>query len=60
MPASWFLGRANNELYGDLKIELENDYSKGLGNYPASVDEAVALLNAYHQMKYGEKNTSSI
>ena len=39
---------ANNELYGDLKIELENDYAKGVDNNPASVNEAVALLNAYH------------
>ena len=55
MLASWFLRGANNELYGDLKIELENDYAKGLDNYPASVDEAVALLNAYLQKKYGER-----
>ena len=48
MLASWFLRGANSELYGDLKIELEDDYAKGLDNYPANVDEAVALLNAYH------------
>ena len=41
--ASWFLRGANNELYGNLRIELENEYAKGLDNYSASVDKAVAL-----------------
>ena len=55
MLAGCFLNGANNELYGDLKIELENDYAVGLDNYPASVDEAVALLNAYLQKMYGDR-----
>ena len=33
---------------------MENDYTKGIDNYLISVDEAVALFNAYQQKGFGE------
>ena len=51
MLASMFISGANNELYGDLKTELNNDFIKGVDNWPVDVDGAVQPMNAYMAKK---------
>lgn len=45
--AAMFLRSSHNELYRDLKTKLENDFTKGIDNYPMNLDDVVAHLNAY-------------
>ena len=40
-----FIGGANNELYGDLKMELNNGFAKGVDNWPANIHGTMQLLN---------------
>ena len=51
MLVAMFIGGANNELFGDLKTELNNDFAKGTDNWPTNIDEAVQLMNAYKVKK---------
>ena len=47
MLVSMFISGANNELFGDLKMELNNDFATGVDSWPVNLDEAVQLMNAY-------------
>ena len=44
-----FIYKADNERYGKLKEELQNDYMKGNNTYPETLVEAFQLLNNYKQ-----------
>ena len=46
MFVSMFISGANNDLFGDLKTELINDFTKGFDNWPINLEEAVQLINA--------------
>ncbi|CAB9512359.1 unknown protein [Seminavis robusta] len=43
-----FLSGSDQERYGELTIDLENDYTRGENNYPKTLDDAYARLDAYH------------
>ena len=51
MLVAMFIGGADNELFGDLKTELNNDFVKGTDNWPTNIDETVQLINAYKVKK---------
>ena len=46
-----FVINFNLRRYGRLIEELENDYTKGNGNYPCNMVKAYQLLNEYKQWK---------
>ena len=45
MKAGIFLDGFNGQKYKQLKDGLENDLSKGIDNYPPTVERDVHLLN---------------
>ena len=54
-----FIFKADQEKYGKLKDDLQNDYTKGANNYPKTLVEAFQMLNNYKQSykKPVSKNT---
>lgn len=51
-----FIAKADNENFGKLKEDLENDYAKGSNHYPTQLTDAYSLLSNFKQYK---KKTSS-
>ena len=49
------IAKSDNNRYGDLKTELENDYTKGDNRYPKMVTKALHLLTNF---KVDKKNNS--
>lgn len=56
MMASMFISGANNELY-ELKMELNNNFAKGIDNWLVDVDKAVQLMNGYTMRREPRVNT---
>jgi hypothetical protein len=50
-----FLRGADRSNYGDLVIELDNDYAKGSYRYPATMAAAYTLLNRFKMRKVHDK-----
>ena len=42
-----FICRFIIELYGDLKMELNNDFAKWVDDWPANIDGAMQSLHGY-------------
>ena len=53
-----FIYKADNDKYGKLKEELQNDYTKGNDNYPDTLIEAIQMLNKY-KLPYKKQITTT-
>ena len=42
-----YVDNSNQELYGDLKTQLANDYTLDTSNFPATLQEAKKLMKNY-------------
>ena len=59
--STMFLHQSNRRRYGKLLVELENDFTKGNGDYPDTLVKAYHLLSEYkhYQPKFVPTNSSS-
>ena len=53
------LKRANDRRYAGLLVELENQYTRGLDQYPTDVTAAYGLLERYRTIPTHSKNTAT-
>ena len=51
MKAAILLDEANEQKYNHIKDDLDNDFSKGTGNYPTTMERSVNPLNT-HKIKF--------
>ena len=54
------IAKADQNRYGNLKTELENDFTKGDDRYPKTLSKALHLLTNYKREKTNGKSYSSV
>lgn len=54
-----FIAKADNARYGELKTDLENEFTKGNNQYPTTLTKALQLLTNYKSNKNKTPNTKN-
>ena len=53
------VAKSDQKRYGTLKVELENDFNKGVNNYPTTVNRALRMLVNYKGERQNNRNNNN-